>query len=118
VHHDHIGEHLGDETHRGDAIRGLPDDLEVGLRIDDGGEPGAHEVLVVADHHADRRRVLTHAGTRACTVKPSATGPACNSPPTSATRSSRPRRPRPLPCGEPAAPAPFVVTVTSTPVSS
>ena len=48
------------------------------------GEPGAHQLLVVGDHHPDRHRgtaATAGTGMRACTRKPSSVGPASTSPP-------------------------------------
>ncbi|MFI1488782.1 hypothetical protein [Streptomyces sp. NPDC020747] len=42
-----------DRSHRLDAVSGLRDDLDVGLCLEDHGEPAADQFLVVGDHHAD-----------------------------------------------------------------
>jgi hypothetical protein len=43
-------------AHRVGAVDGFPDDLDVGLGVEDHAEPAPHQRLVVGDQHADRAR--------------------------------------------------------------
>lgn len=53
VHHDDVGVQRLGLFECVDAVDGLPDDVEVGLSVDDGGERAAEQALVVDDEHAD-----------------------------------------------------------------
>ncbi len=75
------------------AVGGLPDDLDVGLRVEDQAQTGADDRLVVGDEHSDHRAPPT-SGSDAVTVQPPpASGPAWNSPPSSRARSRMPMMP-------------------------
>ena len=76
------------------AVGGLADHLDVGLRVEDHAEPGAHDLLVVGDDHPDRHRPGPALGSDALTVQPrSSLGPASRLPPSSAARSAMPTSP-------------------------
>ena len=64
----HVGPDAAGERHRLGAVGGLADDLDVGLRVEDHAEPGAHELLVVGDEHAhghvDQPDAREHGGRR------------------------------------------------------
>ena len=49
----HVGAQLAGERHRLASVGGLADDLDVGLGVEDHPEPGADDLLVVGDEHAD-----------------------------------------------------------------
>ena len=87
--------------HRLVAVGRLADHLEVGLGVDDHGEPAAHQLLVVGDDDADGPGVCHDGnGRRASTAKPPpGAGPASSAPPSTATRSRIPTRPCPPPSG-------------------
>ena len=86
-----------------------PDDLDVGLGLEDETQARAHHLLVVGQHHGDAHVPSLGSGRRARTAKPpSARGPASSSPLNVATRSRMPTRPRPPPA-TPAATAAAVV---------
>ncbi len=51
------------------AVLGLADDLDVGLRVEDRGEPGPHERLIVGDEDPDHGAGPS-TGSRARTPKP------------------------------------------------
>src|SRR3954454_11381763 len=79
----------------GVAVGGLTDDLDARLRVEDHGEAGTHQVLVVGHQHAHRHR-RTSVGSSASTVHPpSGAGPARRVPPSSCTRSVMPSSPKP-----------------------
>src|SRR5690606_27748040 len=114
VHDHHVRFEPPGEVDGGAAVAALADHFEVGLGVDDGGESGTDERLVVADQDANGSgHDGFPAGMLARTTKASARWSAANSPPRAWTRSRRPARPRPLPPGEPAGePGPSVLTST------
>src|SRR5699024_2879340 len=107
VHEHHVGAQRVDPGHRLRAVRGVADHGDVGLGVEQGGEPLPHHRLVVDDQHPeghggqpsrDRARVTPPTGTAAKTVKPpSAAGTAENVPPTARTRADIPGIPLPPP---------------------
>ena len=76
------------------AVRGLADDLDVGLRVEDHAQPRAHEVLVVGDEHAHVHAVhpvaREHRGDGPAAARPR---PASQVPPSRAARSCMPVMP-------------------------
>ena len=56
VHQHHVGPQLDGEGRRPPRRARLADDLDVVLGVEQGLEAGAHEHLVVGDHHADHGR--------------------------------------------------------------
>jgi hypothetical protein len=74
------------------AVRSLPDDLDVVLTLEHELQPGAHQILVVNEHHSDHH--VSDTGSQAWTENPPCTrGPASNRPPSSAARSRIPASP-------------------------
>ena len=55
VHQDDVGGAAAGERDRLDAVRGLADDLDVGLGLEDRAQPAAHHRLIVGEQHADGR---------------------------------------------------------------
>ena len=89
-----VGPQLAGERHRLAPVGGLADHLDVGLGVEDHRQPGADELLVVGDEHADGHRAAPARGSTASTVQPwSGPGPASRVPPSSAARSVMPTRP-------------------------
>ena len=111
VHQDDVRRQASGLVDRLAPVRGLADDLEVLLGVEDHAEARADERLVVGDEDADAHAGSASAaptGSRARTVKPPpGRGPASSSPPWTRTRSRMPMRPwpRPSPLGD-AAPGP------------
>ena len=58
VHQDDVGPQRAHLVDRLAAVRGLADDLDVGLGVEDHAEAGAHERLVVDEQDADHVRDL------------------------------------------------------------
>src|SRR5262249_1504833 len=111
VHEDHVGAQTGGLGDGLPAVHGLADDLDVGLGVQQHGEPGPHHALVVGHHHADRHAAssgswsssegLAPSGSPAGTRTPlSAAGPASRCPPSMVPRSRMPM----MPCPPPPAP--------------
>jgi len=75
-------------------VRGLADDLDVGLGRQDHAEAGPDQCLIVDDEYPDRHGAVVASGSRAATTNPpSGRGPASSSPPSIVTRSRIPTRP-------------------------
>ena len=72
----------------------LADHLDVGLRVEDHPQPGAHELLVVGDEHAHAHVDQPVRGSTAVTVHPPpGAGPASQVPPSRVARSIMPVMP-------------------------
>src|SRR4029453_16873595 len=94
VHQDHVRLRLAGGEDRREAVRGLADDLEARLGLEDHPEARAYERLVVGDQ--DLRHALLSSGRWALTTKPPPfRGPDSSEPPTSDTRSRSPAGPCP-----------------------
>src|SRR3954452_7523462 len=90
----HIGLQLPGQRYRLPTVARLGHDLDVGLSIQDHAQPGADELLVVGDEHADGHRAGRARGSTASTPQPwSGPGPASRVPPRSAARSVIPTTP-------------------------
>ena len=88
------GRRLRASAHRLGAVGRLADHLDVGLRVEDHAEPGAHELLVVGDEHADGHVVHPARGSTAVTAHPPpGAGPASQVPPSRVARSIIPVMP-------------------------
>ena len=65
VHADHVGRKLSRQLHRFLAVRGLADDLEVGLSLENHSKARANERLIVDQQYSDHALisfvVCTHA---------------------------------------------------------
>ena len=86
---------LADDEFRLPVV-GLPDDLDVGLSVENHGETGSDKVLVVGNEDADGHALPPSLGTTASTIQPrSGWGPAVNVPPSRRVRSAIPARPKP-----------------------
>ena len=88
-----IGSELASEGHRFASVGRLAYHLDVGLSVEDHLEPGADEVLIISDDHADAHVIEPALGSTALTVQPlSGLGPASRVPPRSVARSVMPTR--------------------------
>jgi hypothetical protein len=119
VHEEHVGAGPFGEGDRLVAVAGFADEFKVVGVADHGGEPGAHERLVVGDGDVDGHTATGLKGRRAVTTKPPwGSGSAVSSPPWTAARSRIPTRPCPpvAPGGDVGGPSSRTSRVTSSPV--
>ncbi len=90
----HVGPDAPRERHGFGAVGRLAHDLDVGLRVEDHPEPGAHELLVVGDEHAHAHVDQPERGSAAVTAHPPpGAAPASQVPPRSVARSIIPVMP-------------------------
>ncbi len=66
----HVGSQPTGQRHRFAPVGCLADDLDVGLRVEDHPEPGADDLLIVGEEHADGHERPPPLGSTACTVHP------------------------------------------------
>src|SRR5690606_34299540 len=103
VHEHEVGAQLERAPDGVLTVDGFSDDREVGFGVEDQSEAEAAELLVVGEEDADRDG---HAGwdsfggvwqgrVAVSSHRPAPAGPDCTDPPRWATRSARPRRPKP-----------------------
>ena len=115
VHEHHFGYEALRQLHGRFAVIGLPDDLDVVLRIEQSAEAGADKRLIVCEQHGDHR--APSIGSSARTRKPPpGRGPISSRPPSAAVRSRMPAMPLPLPeieLGVPPRPSSSTWRVTS-----
>jgi hypothetical protein len=71
-----VGTQLACHGDRLVTVRCLADDLDPGLRVEDHGEPGADQELVVGDHHPDGHRGTCRGRVASTVQPPSGSGPA------------------------------------------
>jgi hypothetical protein len=62
----HVGPQLTSQRDGTQSVGGLPDDLDVGLSVEDHAEPRPDDVLVVGDEHADGHVLRPFRGSRRC----------------------------------------------------
>ena len=94
VHEHHVGVERSAERNGFQAVRGLSDDLDVVVCLEDHAHACTDHGLIVCEENADH----CVRGSAARTVQPpSGRGPASNRPPNTATRSPIPASPRRLP---------------------
>src|SRR5690625_4146933 len=121
VRHPHVHEHDVDvvgakQPDRLGAVAGFEHHFHVWLGVDHQGEPGADQLLVVDDRHADRAHnrkgycrpgpLLGSGMWHRTRNPPPGLGPAARVPPSIAARSRMPTRPCPAPSDVAAAPRP------------
>src|SRR5580704_17937973 len=126
VHHDDVRPEARSDLDGLAAVARLTDDLQVVLRVDERGERGTEQRLVVDDEDPDRHPAPS-IGTWAFTRKPRpASGSAASQPPNAAIRSRIPTIPWPGPVcrspaagdpGGPAGPPSSVTSLTSSRIS-
>src|SRR5699024_9800440 len=101
----------------GRAVGTLRHDGDVGESVEDGAQAGADDRVVVDEHDADHEGSFSEVRgmwTVAAVPSPGPSDSMSSSPPTAATRDSRPRRPYPCP---PVKPHPSSMTSRVTSVS-
>ena len=75
-------------------VGGLPDNIDIGLPVEDGCKTGPNDALVIGDDHTNRHDARPRRGSTASTPQPrSGLGPAVSVPPSSVTRSVMPTSP-------------------------
>ena len=90
----YVGTQFAGQGNRFASVGSLPDHLDVGLGVEDHREPGADDVLIISDDHADGHMAVPFLGSTALTVHPrSRLGPASRVPPRSLARSAMPASP-------------------------
>ena len=96
VHQDHVGPVGGGHGHRVRPVAGGADNRDVVAGVEKRCEAGAHDLLIVGDHHPDRCRHGAPTG-RSATISnpPSGWPPTVSVPPIASTRSRIPTRPNP-----------------------
>ena len=98
IHQNHVRPQIPGQTHRLCSVGSLPDDGDVGLRVQQRTEPFPHHGLIVGDEaggaHSAGGAIGLWRGKRATTANPpSGPGPTVSDPPSRATRSCIPNRP-------------------------
>ena len=94
VHEDDVGLDAGQQLDGGGAVVGLPDELDVVLRLQQHVEAQPVHLLIIDQHDPDRHGSPFLIGRTARTRKPpSALGPVSRVPPWEATLSRMPTRP-------------------------
>ena len=88
------------------SVRGLADDLDVVLGVEQRAQPGPQQCLVVGQHDPDHALPLPAAGWRPPCVPPEGDAPMVSVPPSATARSRMPRMP--LPSSNEPMPAPPV----------
>ncbi len=92
----HVGAEPLGEIYRVHTVGGVPDDLDVRLRIEDHGESRPDEILIVGNDHSYRHPGCPCFGSTALTVHPRPRfGPASSEPPWREARSLIPTSPYP-----------------------
>jgi len=66
----HVWAQCAGQRHCFPTVGGFADDLDAGLDVEDHGQSGTDDVLVVGDEHADRHVVAPLLGRTASTVQP------------------------------------------------
>ncbi len=72
----HVGAEPARELDSGVAVGGLADDLDVGLGVEDHGQAGTHQILVVGHQHSHRHRRTSVSSSASTAHPPSGAGPA------------------------------------------
>ena len=85
---------------------GARDDGDVGLRVEQRGKPGAHDLLVVGDERADHDAAPAMGRVTSTTKPPPSAAPHENVPPAIVARSRIPTRPWPAVSSPSAGPGP------------
>ena len=90
----HVGAQAPGELDGAAAVGGLAGHLDARLGVQDHGQPGAHDLLVVGDDHAYGHEAHPVRGSTAVTVQPRpGSGPARQVPPSRVARSAMPASP-------------------------
>ena len=96
VHQHDLGRVLAHEPYRVPPVGGTGDDGDVGLRLEQRREPGAHDLLVVDDERPDHAGAPASSGSIASTANPApSAAPHENDPPAMVARSRIPTSPCP-----------------------
>src|ERR1700729_2924475 len=96
VHQHDVGPQAPGAGHGLLAVRRLPDNLDLGIGLEDHPEAGANHRLVIGQQHTDAHSTPSEVGSLTRTANPPPdTGPAVSWPPCRAARSRMPINPRP-----------------------
>jgi hypothetical protein len=97
----HVGSKLASQGDDLTPVGCLADNLDVSLTVENGGEAGTNDALVIGDEYPYGHVTASWRGRVTSTLQPrSAFGPAAKRPPSSVTRSAIPISPKPPVLGE------------------